>query len=296
MALKHHTVIFVPHARASLRKWRVTNLQLGLLFGGIGLATLASLLISWSYFTTSIDRSHLEALRTENQDLRQVNKSFASSIEGLEGKLAEYEERTRKLAILAGLETASNGSEAGIGGSPDDSHRAEEGPQGEIAFISDRLGALDSTLSEVRSRLDARAQWISSMPTTAPVRGLWTSAFGVRSDPVHGGRAFHEGIDISAAPGAPVRATAAGIVTTAGWSGGLGRSVSVTHGYGLNTRYGHLSEVAVREGQRVRRGDVIGYVGNTGRSTGYHLHYEVRQNGEPVNPVGFILEKNTSWR
>ncbi|MCB1037412.1 MAG: hypothetical protein KDD47_26515, partial [Acidobacteria bacterium] len=101
MALKHHTIIFVPHARARLRKWRISNVQLSLLLGGLLLATSAGLFVSWSYFTTAIDREHLEALRTENEDLKSVNESFEVSISDLKTKLAEYEDRTRKLAILA---------------------------------------------------------------------------------------------------------------------------------------------------------------------------------------------------
>ncbi len=291
MALKHHTIIFVPHARARLRKWRISNLQLGLLVSGILLATLAGLFVSWSYFTTAIDREHLEALRTENEDLKGVNESFEVSISDLRSKLAEYENRTRKLAILAGLEVQNTGSEVGIGGPPE---IPTQFPQ--LNRLEGRLESLDGTLEEVQHRLDERARWISSIPTIAPVRGLTTSAYGPRRDPVHGRRSFHQGIDISAAPGSPVRASAAGIVTTAGWSGGLGKAVYLSHGYGLSTRYGHLSDVAVTEGSRVKRGDVIGYVGNTGRSTGYHLHYEVRENGRPTNPMGHILDKTIRTR
>ncbi len=290
MALKHHTIIFVPHARARLRKWRVTNLQIGLFSGGLLLATLAAVLISWSYFSTSVDRQRLENLRVENQSLREVNDSFEVSIQGLNGKLAEYEERTRKLAILAGLETQNTGSEVGIGGSP-------EFPMdfNKLGLLETRTASLDGTLDQVQANLDERARWISSMPTITPVRGITTSRFGARRDPITGQRAYHQGIDISAAPGAPVQATAAGIVTNADWSAGLGKAVYLSHGYGIKTRYGHLSRIAVKDGQRVKRGDVIGYVGNTGRSTGYHLHYEVHFDGKATNPMGYILD-NQSWR
>jgi len=286
MALKHHTIIFVPHARARLRKWRITNIQLGLIAASLALATLAGLLVSWSYFSTTVDRDQLEALRTENLDLKEVNSSFENSISDLRTKLSEYEDRTRKLAILAGLETSNTGSEVGIGGG------GRELPEDfdQLSQLGTRADSLDGTLNVVRERLDERARWISSMPTIAPVRGITTSRYGGRKDPITRKQAFHQGIDISAAPGAPVRASAAGIVTQSGWSGGLGRAIYLSHGYGLSTRYGHLSEVAVEEGQRVKRGDIVGYVGNTGRSTGYHLHYEVRQDGKAANPMGYILD------
>ncbi len=290
MALKHHTIIFVPHARARLRKWRVTNLQLGLIFSGIVVATLGAIGISWSYFTTTVDRDRLEHLRAENDDLRRVNDSFEISIEGLNNKLAEYEERTRKLAILAGLETQNTGSDVGIGGSP-------EFPAdfNQLGALESRTASLDGTLDLVQENLDERARWISSTPTISPVRGIHTSRFGTRRDPITGKRAYHQGIDISAAPGSPVHASAAGIITNADWSAGLGKAVYISHGYGISTRYGHLSQIAVKEGQKVHRGDVIGYVGNTGRSTGYHLHYEVRLEGKAMNPTGYILDRS-SWR
>ncbi|MCB1056245.1 MAG: peptidoglycan DD-metalloendopeptidase family protein [Acidobacteria bacterium] len=290
MALKHHTIIFVPHARAKLRKWQVTNLQLSIVAGSLLFLTAFAVFISWSYLTTAFDRDRLDGLQAENQDLQQVNQSFESSIETLQAKLDEYEDRTRKLAILAGLETLDNGDETGVGGLPSAPSELER-----LEFISHRTDELDGTLDQVAAKLDERERWISAMPTVLPVRGINTSAFGARQDPLNGHQAFHQGLDISAAPGAEVHATADGIVTHAGWNGGLGKSVFVSHGFGLSTRYAHLSRWAVEEGATVHRGDVVGYVGSTGRSTGYHLHYEVRLDGKPTNPMGYILD-NVTWR
>jgi murein DD-endopeptidase MepM/ murein hydrolase activator NlpD len=117
-----------------------------------------------------------------------------------------------------------------------------------------------------------------------------TSGFGYRSDPMTHGPGIHQGVDIAASPGQPVHASAEGIVVRAGEVTGLGLAVYVAHAYGISTRYGHLSHVDVQPGQRVHRGDVVGRVGNTGRSTGYHLHYEVRVDGAAVNPLGYILD------
>ena len=115
----------------------------------------------------------------------------------------------------------------------------------------------------------------------------------MRTDPIHGRRAFHQGLDISARPRTPVYAPADGLVLRAGRIGQLGNAVYVSHGYGLTTRFGHLASLDVEPGDRVRRGDVIGTVGNTGRSTGYHLHYEVHVDGKPVNPVAYLLDRPT---
>jgi murein DD-endopeptidase MepM/ murein hydrolase activator NlpD len=142
----------------------------------------------------------------------------------------------------------------------------------------------------VGSKLGERVRWIASTPSIAPVRGIVTSGFGYRSDPLTHGPGTHQGVDIAAAPGQPVHASAEGIVVRAGETSGLGLAVYVAHAYGLSTRYGHMSEIDVRPGQHVRRGDVVGRVGNTGRSTGYHLHYEVRVDGEAVNPLGYLQD------
>jgi murein DD-endopeptidase MepM/ murein hydrolase activator NlpD len=140
----------------------------------------------------------------------------------------------------------------------------------------DRLGAL-------RGLTDALPL---SKPITASHR--MSSPFGVRQDPFNGRMARHEGIDFSAAMGTPVLATATGKVVAAGWRRGYGRTVEISHGLGVTTRFGHLSEITVRPGQAVARGDVVGRVGNSGRSTGPHLHYEIRVRGTPRNPAQFM--------
>lgn len=128
-----------------------------------------------------------------------------------------------------------------------------------------------------------------AIPSLIPVEGVrLSSGYGMRVHPVLGGRRAHKGIDLSAPIGTPIRATADGVVTMADWNGGYGLYVQVDHGAALETRYGHMSRIAVADGQSVRKGEVIGYVGSTGRSTGPHLHYEVRVNGEAVNPMLYM--------
>ncbi len=134
-----------------------------------------------------------------------------------------------------------------------------------------------------------------SIPSLIPVSSTRTmsSGFGMRVHPVLGGMRAHKGIDLPAPTGTPIHATADGIVGKADWMGGYGLLVELEHGANLETRYGHMSRIAVAEGQRVRKGDVIGYVGSTGRSTGAHLHYEVRIAGEAVNPVPYMQTEAT---
>lgn len=291
MASEHHTIILVPHARARLRKWRVSTLQIKIAVAAVVLFTATAGFLTWTYFTTTVDRSQISALEDENQTLREINRSFEQSIRKLEGQLASYEDRTRQLAIVAGLEelAADGEDEAGVGGDP--LHLDPTTGRYDLSALVDRAGTLSGRLEEVHDLLEERRLKISSTPAVSPVKGILTSGFGYRRDPVHGGRAFHQGLDIAASRGFPVRATADGMVTRAGRIGGLGKAIYVAHGFGVGTRYGHLSKIAVEPGQEIRRGDVIGEVGNTGRSTGYHLHYEVHVDGKAVNPLAYILDR-----
>ncbi len=294
MPRQHHTVIFVPHAHAKLRKWRVSNLQIGLVASGFLLLTLTAAFFTWSHFSAKVNPVEISRLEGENEKLRQVNEDFESSVRKLQEQLASYEDRTRQLAIVAGIATL-DGGEAGIGGgSPVDEvgEISETGDTGlgDIPALESRAREMAGTLKVVEARLQQRARLISATPAITPVKGILTSGFGYRSDPVTHGRGVHQGVDIAAAPGQPVRASADGLVLRSGTMGGLGSAIYLAHGYGLTTRYGHLSKIEVRPGQRVKRGDIIGRVGNTGRSTGYHLHYEVRQDGDPVNPLVYILD------
>ncbi|TGQ53942.1 M23 family metallopeptidase [Mesorhizobium sp. M1C.F.Ca.ET.193.01.1.1] len=150
----------------------------------------------------------------------------------------------------------------------------------------------DSKVKELDEALDALDQIkkeARKLPLTNPAPGhAVTSPFGVRTDPILGTAALHTGMDFRAPIGMPAKVTAAGIVTKAGWNGGYGRMVEVDHGNGFATRYGHLSEIDVAVGQKLAAGDVIGKTGSSGRSTGPHLHYEVRHNGEAVDPLRFL--------
>ncbi len=139
-------------------------------------------------------------------------------------------------------------------------------------------------------KLDTLQDGVIAVPADKPVRaGAFTSGFGVRSDPFSGGAARHMGIDIAGPVGTPIYATADGVVSEAGWhAGGYGNLIKVDHGRGIETRYAHLSAIAVRTGERIKRGQLIGRMGSTGRSTGSHLHYEVRIDGRAVNPIPFM--------
>lgn len=146
-------------------------------------------------------------------------------------------------------------------------------------------------LLELWQRLSERESLVSSIPSTKPANGWITSKFGYRFSPFTGSKVMHAGLDIAAPTGTPISAPADGIVSFAGYDSGYGKLVTIDHGYGLATRFGHTSQIYVKVGQRIKRGDPIAAVGNTGRSTGPHLHYEVRVNGAAVNPYKYILNE-----
>ena len=150
--------------------------------------------------------------------------------------------------------------------------------------------ALDTGVSIASAAPAQRSSSGVSIPSLIPVSSnrVMSSGFGMRVHPVLGGMRAHKGIDLPATTGTPIHASADGVVGKADWFGGYGLFVELEHGGSMETRYGHMSRIAVAEGQRVRKGDVIGYVGSTGRSTGAHLHYEVRIGGEAVNPIPYM--------
>jgi len=292
MGIQKHTIIFVPHARARFIKWRISSRRLKVAAGALVLCALASLFTTWSFFTNTLDRNELARIRQENTELREVNESFEGSIRNLERQLGDFADRTRQLAVVAGLEGLGGNAEPGIGGADaNGAANVDVDPKGELDYLEGRAEDVLARLDRVETRLEERERWISATPAIEPVKGILTSGFGYRRDPITGRPATHLGIDIATAPGRTVKAPASGIVVRAGRIGSLGNAIYISHGYGVTTRYGHLSQVDVKPGQRVGRGEEIGRVGSTGKATGYHLHYEVRIDGDPVNPIAYMLDR-----
>ena len=161
-------------------------------------------------------------------------------------------------------------------------------PDNTFGALRDLLTVLENRLDIVRNGVERRQALAAATPSIWPVVGWLSSPYGSRRDPFTGGADFHPGLDISADYGVPVHAPADGIVASAGPSGTYGNLVVIDHGYGITTRYGHLSRFAAAPGDRVHRGDVIAYVGSTGRSTSSHLHYEILLNGQLTNPLKLL--------
>jgi murein DD-endopeptidase MepM/ murein hydrolase activator NlpD len=293
MGGRYHTVIIVPHSRAKYRKWRISSLQLRIALTALALVTAAASFIAWYHLTGSSDRREVERLRAENEALRLASDELESGFRALEAQLADFEDQANNLAIVAGLEDVVDAEPSGgrsTGGGAGGDFSEPVGAALDAVALEARTDTLRERLAEVDESLRERDHWIASQPSIVPVRGIFTSYFGNRRDPLTGRPAFHGGVDIVAPAGKEVVATADGIVVEAGRNGNLGRSIRISHGYGMTTLYGHLKELRVAPGQQVKRGDVIGTVGNSGRTTGYHLHYEVRVANEHQNPLQYILE------
>lgn len=189
-------------------------------------------------------------------------------------------------AVLAAGSASANDAPAAVGG-------PVEAIAADGAMIDGSSDAQFRSLFQTWQKLDVAEQSAIAIPSMQPVDAVrLTSSFGVRSDPFHGSAAMHAGVDIPGPVGTPVYATADGVVGRSGVAGGYGNLVTVNHGKGIETRYGHLSKILVAANTRVRRGQLIGLMGSTGRSTGSHLHYEVRVDGAAVNPTPFMQNAN----
>jgi murein DD-endopeptidase MepM/ murein hydrolase activator NlpD len=164
-------------------------------------------------------------------------------------------------------------------------------PEDTFGLLRSLLEGLESRLQSVRTNVEKRNALADATPSIWPAHGWLTSRMGPRTDPVTGGADYHNGLDIAGDKGQPVYVTAAGVVTQVGYQGAYGNLIVVDHGFGLETRYGHLSSFNVQKGAHVKRGEMIGRLGATGRTTGNHLHYEVMANGRLLNPLQLLTQQ-----
>jgi murein DD-endopeptidase MepM/ murein hydrolase activator NlpD len=233
---------------------------------------------------------------------REQLQKFAREINSLKERLVALNHLEDRIRILANLKQADNENEGvfGVGGStPDDldpelelnqSHRQLiKDMHKQIRHLEDASQKQQNVFADLLHRLEEQKNMLAHRPAIRPASGRVTSVFAYRQSPFTGKREMHKGIDIANQAGTPISATADGTVSFSGVNGGMGLMVVIDHGHGINTRYAHLQQTHTKRGDRVRRGEQIGLMGNTGRSTGPHLHYEVRVNGIPVNPQKYIL-------
>jgi murein DD-endopeptidase MepM/ murein hydrolase activator NlpD len=243
----------------------------------------------------------LNQLRQQTQEQKSKIHFFASKIEDLEKQLSKLKDFDKRIRIIANLEKGQETTPfMGMGGpSASDIReklRAEKNEMGlaqqmrtDIERLELEATSQEESLSELEKLLQSKKDMLAHTPSVWPVHGWVTSGFGFRTNPFTGLTQMHEGLDIANRIGTPVIAPADGIVSDTGKDSTYGNVVVISHGFGINSRFNHLSKILVRPGQRVKRGDKIAEVGTTGKSTGPHLHYEVRVNGIPVNPGRYIV-------
>jgi len=261
---------------------------------GIGLAA------KWNTF------ADIERLRATKQQLEAENNSYRAATGELTAQIQSLETVINDLGARSAMDPAqvramqklpavvrsratggtstSNLAMNALANAPISS------PEDTFGVLRLLLQALESRLSNVRRDVEKREELAAATPSIWPAHGWLTDSFGGRKDPFTGEQGFHQGIDISADKGNPVYATADATVDSASFTGDYGNLVVLRHAFGLLTRYGHLSKFVVRSGQPVKRGDVIGYVGATGRATGSHLHYEILANGKLINPLQLLTK------
>ncbi len=328
---KSYTILLVPDRDAKVKKIRLEHRMLVRVAVCAALVALALIGALAHYFTVVGKVAENELIRAENLELqnrwREAEQKFAHINDELDRvkrlnanlrHITSLNDPDRKLNMPQ-PEPGQAAPEFVGGGIATEPATSGMGPIGKIAggegrMIADGdakavaaeqdqdlLKSLDNLDKKVKAQeQEARAlksyfedqqALLASAPSIWPVRGWVTSDFSVRLDPYTGERVMHEGIDVAASSGTPVRAPADGTVVFSGLEGGYGHVLVIDHGYGLKTRYGHLLRIDVKVGEKVKRGQFVAAVGNTGRSTGPHLHYEVRVNGVADNPRKFILEE-----
>jgi murein DD-endopeptidase MepM/ murein hydrolase activator NlpD len=287
------TFMVVPHDGGSPIQIR-TNLFILhtaiLLLGGV--VTWAAMLMvkDINYELASINeqklRNQMAAILTETEQNR-VLLAHMSRVDQQFRKLLKLGDR-KQVMIYNGVAPAEQDADDLAPVSQESAQELIDKIQASLDETSGAAKTQEASFKEITNYLSRQRSVVAATPSIWPLKGWITSGFGKRASPLTGEPGRHYGVDIANEVGSPIRVTADGLVTYAGWENGYGRVVVVEHGYGFSTRYGHCSRVDVKVGDQVKRGQVIAYVGSTGRSTGSHLHYEVRIHGIPVDPEKYL--------
>ncbi|HYV48560.1 MAG TPA: M23 family metallopeptidase [Myxococcaceae bacterium] len=305
-AKKSFTLIVVPDHSHAVRRYHIQKRFLLQVLGGVGVVALLGIIGTVRYFQLAKDAAENRILRDENLVLKGQLKSIRERIDHIGSTLDRVERFDQKLRAITLLsdpqrnlamgptESDPQAQQAGAAENQFTRLSTADAPavlSGKLDKLSAEATRQEQSLQQLHDYFQDQKSLLASTPSIWPARGWVTSDFGQRLDPYTADRVMHAGLDIAAPHGKDVAAPAEGTVVFAGLEGGYGNVLVIDHGYGIKTRYGHLAKITVKAGDRIKRGQIIAVVGNTGRSTGPHLHYEVRVNGIPQNPRKFILEE-----
>ncbi len=303
---RSYSVIIVSDASTESKEFFISSKLFRNSIVAVSLFIILFGYIIFDYLTISIDRSKMEKLESEAVQKNKIITQLTRNVDKTEKSLMKMKDFKKKILIAAGLTSPNALKEIGSGGgpiinvSPDVElmqNRSTLNPALKKNNIIEQAGKdlrdakkIESTLKFVEDVISKQKVRLASTPSIWPTNGYLSNSFGSRIHPFTGKRSFHYGQDIATQSGNRVVAPANGVVLIAEYRDFYGRMIIIDHNFGYTTRYGHLSAFNVKEGQRVKRGQVIGYVGSTGRSTGPHLHYEVRFMGKAMNPMNFIID------
>ena len=299
MAKRFYTVLVLPDATSAPTRLHISKTVMAALSSVVAMAIVAFAFFLYQYVNLNVRMLELQQLRQEAGKRGAIEEK----IRQLEGELSKVRDLDRRLRVVVGLDKgevptptlAQGGADTGTPNALREAMAHRSGPLGgwvvgDLTALAQEINVREQSMRELKSYLDEKTAVLAATPTILPSKGMVTAGFGYRRSPFTGKREFHEGMDIAAPVGTPIVATADGIVTFAGPAATYGNVVFIDHGHGFATAYAHNSSHRVRARQRVRRGEIIAYVGNTGRTTGPHVHYEVHVNGVASDPVRYAVD------
>lgn len=298
---EYFTLMFVPGPNERVRTLSISKSVIKSVFLSLAAVLVTSLYLIYEYNDVKSKVGELQSVREELMEQKAQVQNFALNMIDYKRQMFLLRDLDTKLRRVVSLGPRDKAQQLlGIGG-PDElglqnlTSMGEKKQEEALKEMHNELTQLKGAASKQETSLQMLIEYFEDKrslyaytPSVWPVRGWVTSAFGNRTSPFSGIVKFHEGMDIAAQTGTPVVAPADGVVIKAGFGTGYGNMVEISHGYGIRTIFAHNSRLNVKAGQRIKRGDVISYVGDSGSSTGPHLHYEVRVNGLPVNPVRYL--------
>lgn len=296
MKKKNLSFLIIPH-RGEIWEKKISYPQLYLTFLTLVLFLGMGAFSTVNYLKHRLDHYNLAQLEKENEYLQKRLSEMKPLISDLKEEMNQLMEKEKSIRLVFGLPEVDDAiREVGVGGpNPfaygDGSNMDMSGSVADVDKLLRQTKFERENLTHIHDQLLGKKDLLEHTPSIAPSTGYLSRGFGVKIDPFTGLRQPHWGIDLAADIGTPVYATANGKVFFTGWHYGMGKLVIIDHGYSYRTHYGHLNKINVKKGQLIKRGDVIGGVGNTGYSTGPHLHYEVHFQDKPVNPKDYILSE-----
>ncbi len=282
---RRFSVIFIPEGDSKVRRVRIQSGIVKSIFCCCFVAFGLFAFFAYSYFNLTVDRDELQRLRVATSQQRQTLQHLVADLEEVHRQMSALADTEARVRQLANLEVIPQGIPVAIGGLPEvEPIEGVDDIQRQINQLQVEIELRRQSQEGARNLLNDQVSLSRATPKGWPTKGWLTSYFGMRKSPFTGKRVMHEGLDIAANTGTPVIATADGIVARVRYSPGYGKMVIIDHGYGYRTIFAHNSKILVEAGERIKRGDVVAKVGNTGQSTGSHLHYELRLNGVPIDP------------